>query len=179
MPCARRGCPNNCKLAEREGQVSMTRAACPFRVNRVVLSARSQFRSTSTNGHLQSRSACLKSANRRHRFTDGGSISGDRKLNESTPRLARGRPQRPPWASMIERQIDRPMPMPLDLVMKKAENSWSAFSEDIPTPQSVTLTSTGCFSCWRDRIRSSRGRSVTDCIDSMPFITRLMITCCS
>ena len=30
----------NCKLVEREGQVSMTRAACPFRVNLVVLAAR-------------------------------------------------------------------------------------------------------------------------------------------
>jgi hypothetical protein len=37
---------------------------------------------------------------------------------------------------MIERQIDSPMPMPLDLVVKKALNSRSAFSAEIPTPQS-------------------------------------------
>src|SRR6266481_3085515 len=80
---------------------------------------------------------------------------------------------------MIERQIDSPMPMPLDLVVKKALNSRSAFSAEIPTPESVTLTRTRCVSSWCDRITSSRGRSVTDCIASMPFITRLIITCCS
>jgi hypothetical protein len=53
---------------------------------------------------------------------------------------------RPPWASMIERQIDKPMPMPVDLVVKKALKSWSAFSSEIPMPQSVTLTRTSCFS---------------------------------
>ena len=47
---------------------------------------------------------------------------------------------------MIERQIESPMPMPLDLVVKKALNSRSAFSAEIPTPQSVTLTSTCCVS---------------------------------
>jgi hypothetical protein len=49
---------------------------------------------------------------------------------------------RPPWASTIERQIESPIPMPLDLVVKKGSNSRSAFSEGIPTPQSVTLRST-------------------------------------
>ena len=80
---------------------------------------------------------------------------------------------------MIERQIDSPMPMPLDLVVKKALNSRSAFSAEIPTPQSFTVTSTCRSSSGRDRITSSRGRSVTGCIASMPLITRLMITCCS
>src|SRR5882757_8462455 len=69
--------------------------------------------------------------------------------------------------------------MPLGLVVKKALNSRSAFSAEIPTPQSVTLTSTCCFSSWRDRITKSRGRSVTDCMASMPFITRLIITWCN
>ena len=49
---------------------------------------------------------------------------------------------RPPWASTIERQIDSPIPRPLDLVVKKALNSRFAFSAEIPTPQSVTLTQT-------------------------------------
>src|SRR6266851_3606999 len=80
---------------------------------------------------------------------------------------------------MIERQIESPMPMPLDLVVKKALNIRSAFSAEIPTPQSVTLTSTCCVPSWRDRITSSRGRSVTDCMASMPFITKLIITCCN
>jgi hypothetical protein len=33
---------------------------------------------------------------------------------------------RPSWASTIERQIESPMPMPLDLVVKKRLNSRSA-----------------------------------------------------
>jgi hypothetical protein len=41
---------------------------------------------------------------------------------------------------MIERQIDRPMPMPLDLVVKKASNRRSASLAAIPTPQSSTAT---------------------------------------
>ena len=53
--------------------------------------------------------------------------------------------------------------MPPDLVVKKALNSRSASSAEIPTPQSVTLTSTRCVSSWPDRITSSRGRSVTGC----------------
>ena len=39
---------------------------------------------------------------------------------------------RPPCALTIERQIDSPMPMPLDLVVKKASNSRSAFSAATP-----------------------------------------------
>src|SRR3954467_7044762 len=85
---------------------------------------------------------------------------------------------RPPWASMIERQIESPIPMPLDFVVKKASNSRPAFSVEIPTPQSVTLTCTCCVSSWLDWITSWRERSVTDCMASIPFITRLIITCC-
>src|ERR1700751_330915 len=54
--------------------------------------------------------------------------------------------RRPLWASMIERQIDRPMPMPLGLVVKKAVNNWSVFSTEKPGPQSVPLTRTCCAS---------------------------------
>jgi hypothetical protein len=32
------------------------------------------------------------------------------------------------------------MPRPPDLVVKNGLNSWSAFSAEIPTPQSVTVT---------------------------------------
>lgn len=67
---------------------------------------------------------------------------------------------RPPWASKIERQIDSPMPMTLDLLVKKALKTGSAFSAEIPTPQSVTLASISWFWSWRDRIRSSRGARV-------------------
>jgi hypothetical protein len=39
-------------------------------------------------------------------ITDGGSVSGDRKLKESTPRLARGRPQLAP-VGIDDRPADR------------------------------------------------------------------------
>src|ERR1700752_3180526 len=39
-------------------------------------------------------------------ITDGGSVSGDRKLKESTPRLAPGRPQ-PPTMGFDHRAADR------------------------------------------------------------------------
>jgi hypothetical protein len=39
-------------------------------------------------------------------ITDGGSVSGDRKLKESTPRLARGRPQPAP-VGIDDRPADR------------------------------------------------------------------------
>src|SRR5258708_6406883 len=87
--------------------------------------------------------------------------------------------RRPSCASTIERQIESPIPMPLDLVVKKALNSRFAISAEIPTPQSVTLTCTRRFSSWPDRITSSRCRSVIGCMASIPFITRLMITCCN
>src|ERR1700722_6484133 len=53
---------------------------------------------------------------------------------------------------MIDRQIESPIPMPLDLVVKKGLNSRSAFSAENPTPQSVTLTRTCWGSSWLDRI---------------------------
>ena len=33
--------------------------------------------------------------------------------------------RRPPWDSMIDRQIDKPIPIPPGLVVKKASNMWS------------------------------------------------------
>src|ERR1700692_1084465 len=62
---------------------------------------------------------------------------------------------RPPWASMIERQIESPIPMPPDLVVKKGLNSRSTFSAAIPTPQSATLMSAWPGSSWPDRTDSS------------------------
>src|SRR5438309_1343929 len=79
---------------------------------------------------------------------------------------------------MIERLIDSPMPMPLGLVVKKASNMRCILSGSIPVPESCTTTSTWPASrC--DRISSSRRRSPTAAMASMPFITRLMSTCCS
>src|SRR5262249_62159221 len=49
---------------------------------------------------------------------------------------------RPPCASMIERLIDSPMPMPPGLVVKNALNAWSRSLARMPTPVSCTATLT-------------------------------------
>ena len=49
---------------------------------------------------------------------------------------------RPPCASMIERQIDNPMPMPPGFVVKNELNIRSAFSGSMPVPESCIATRT-------------------------------------
>src|ERR1700737_512467 len=57
---------------------------------------------TSSTRPLRSVACCQQPAS----ITDGGSVSGDRKLKESPPRLARGRPQ-PSAVSFDNRAADR------------------------------------------------------------------------
>ena len=45
---------------------------------------------------------------------------------------------RPSWASMIERQIDSPIPMPPDFVVNSGLNTRSISCELIPVPVSAT-----------------------------------------
>ncbi|MNR01013.1 hypothetical protein D3C85_1168050 [compost metagenome] len=83
---------------------------------------------------------------------------------------------RPPCASTMERQIDRPMPMPSALVVKNALNSRSASSGAMPLPASRTVTCT-----WRDSAsavltQSLRGRPAPS-IACTAFISRLISTC--
>jgi len=49
---------------------------------------------------------------------------------------------RPSCASIIERQIDRPIPIPSDFVVKSGLNIRSMFCEPIPVPVSATDTFT-------------------------------------
>jgi hypothetical protein len=67
-----------------------------------------------------------------------------------------------------------PYPCRLDLVVKKALKSRSAFSAEIPTPQSVTLTSTCCVSSWRDKafkeFRAAGGEGMTCVSGARRFI---------
>jgi hypothetical protein len=53
--------------------------------------------------------------------------------------LGAGNRRVPPWASTIERHIESPVSRSLDLVVKKASNSRSACSVEIPAPQSLNL----------------------------------------
>jgi len=62
---------------------------------------------------------------------------------------------RPPWASISERQIESPIPMPLDLVGERRRlNSRSSFSQRSRTPRSVHLRAL-VFSSLADRITSA------------------------
>jgi hypothetical protein len=48
----------------------------------------------------------------------------------------------PKWSSTIDRQIERPIPIPFGLVVKNASKIWSISFGSIPIPQSVTAMST-------------------------------------
>src|SRR5438128_2128661 len=80
---------------------------------------------------------------------------------------------------MIDLLIESPMPIPPGLVVKNASNRRGIWSGSNPTPASCTATRTESdeYSC--DRIISSRGRSLTPSLASMPFISRLRMTCCN
>src|SRR5262249_40246260 len=85
----------------------------------------------------------------------------------------------PPCASTIERLMESPKPMPLGLLVANASKRESTMFGSIPTPASSTATSTLSRPFGSDRMTSSRRRSATALIASIPFITRLRITCCS
>src|SRR5262245_58253654 len=68
----------------------------------------------------------------------------------------------PPWASMMLRQIDSPMPMPVDLVVNKGSKMRSQMASSIPVPESLTLTNTQLVPLICDSMRRMRGRSTTD-----------------
>jgi len=59
----------------------------------------------------------MGSEKRQRSITDGGSVSGDRKLKESPHGSHLVAHIRPPSASIIERQIARPMPVPPGFVV--------------------------------------------------------------
>jgi len=77
---------------------------------------------------------------------DGSSVSGDRKLKQSTPRLAAGRPQPPPWASTIERQIDSRAPTARFRGVERLEHALKSRGAK-PEPESRTSTDTPSGRC--------------------------------
>src|ERR1043166_795612 len=84
----------------------------------------------------------------------------------------------PPWASMIERLIANPIPMPPDFVVWNALKICSNLSGSIPTPQSDTVAATPSLNRSVLTINSGVLPSIPF-IASMPFITRLINTCCN
>src|SRR5579862_2284991 len=85
---------------------------------------------------------------------------------------------RPPWPSISDRLIDKPIPIPFAFVVKKGVKTRSP-SNPSPVPESRTSISTSPDSSIRDCTQSKRGRSVTVLMASMPFMIKFSRTCCN
>src|SRR5215813_14342403 len=75
--------------------------------------------------------------------------------------------RRPPWDSMIERQIVSPMPMPCCLVVKKGSKTSSASLK--PVPASLTSMRIASLPSRQERIWSARASLATASIASIPL----------
>src|SRR5262249_30033205 len=84
---------------------------------------------------------------------------------------------RPPCASVMERQIVSPIPIPLALVVKNGLKILSAVSWSSPTPLSFTNTRPSPLDSSREPTTSVFGRPVTSDMASAPLMTRLRSTC--
>src|SRR3974390_2494507 len=85
--------------------------------------------------------------------------------------------KRPPCDSMIDRQIDRLIPIPSTLVVKKLSKILPISFGSMPLPESSTVI---CASpLLPDLDLMSIVRSATDSMASIALVTRLKSTCCS
>src|SRR5215510_138157 len=82
----------------------------------------------------------------------------------------------PPWASIIDRLMASPIPMPPDFVVWNALKTCSSLFGSIPIPQSDTATTTPSLTRSVLTTNSAVLPSIPF-IASMPFITRLSSTC--
>ena len=80
--------------------------------------------------------------------------------------------------SIIDRQIDSPIPRPSDFVVYNGLKSRSTCSSPIPVPVSAIETSTSCSHTFLDPIRRIPGSSKIT-INSIEFVIRFISTCCS
>src|SRR5258705_11366488 len=101
-----------------------------------------------------------------------------RKVNLNTaPRGVFGETHnRPSWASMIARQIDNPIPIPSDLVVKSGLNIRSISCGLTPVPVSETETITLSPSYASDFTHRTLGSSLA-AIAWMAFVIKLRSTC--
>ena len=82
---------------------------------------------------------------------------------------------RPPWASTMDRQIDRPSPMPFGLVVTNGWNRFAATTGARPGPVSLTVTST--MSSNDAAVPMVRSRTGDWISASMALRTRFSTTC--
>src|SRR5258708_9764344 len=96
----------------------------------------------------------------------------------ATPSSMRSNQSRPPCACTMVWQIERPMPIPSGLVVKKGAKTFSESSAAMPAPKSRTLTRSPAPS--RETVTTRRRRSGgASAIASIALRVRLRITCCS
>ena len=83
---------------------------------------------------------------------------------------------RPPCASTIDRQMERPRPIPSPFVVKKGSNIRSRLPGSIPVPVSVTVMETSAPLMFESSV-NCRSCSLTELIASTAFMIRLTKTC--
>src|SRR6516162_596480 len=85
---------------------------------------------------------------------------------------------RPPWASMIDRQIASPIPMPCALVVNSGLNIPSMALGSTPFPVSSTDTITLPES-WTSDLKESTRCPSSVAMESIAFVIKFTSTCCS
>src|SRR6516165_6247190 len=101
-------------------------------------------------------------------------------ISKTDPRPTAERAERrPSCASTIERQIDKPIPMPCGFVVKNGSKMRLTSFESIPDPESSTAITTLPGEYDVEVTWSSLWPSVTESIASIALVIRLSITCCN
>src|SRR4029079_8318185 len=102
-------------------------------------------------------------------------------LGNETQKISPGSPgkaqRRPPCDSMIERQIDSPIPIPSSFVVKKASKIFSKFSASAPGPLSAIVTKTSWPSLTLVFNSRTRRSLLEEFIASIALHTKLRKTC--
>src|SRR5450755_583230 len=85
---------------------------------------------------------------------------------------------RPPCASIMVRETDSPIPMPLAFVVKNGSKMSPSSTEGIPGPVSLTITSTSRPPGYSARTAIMRFRLLAPSMASIALSTRFSRTCC-
>ncbi len=125
------------------------------------------------------RPACRRSASGLPAgWPDASSAAAGRRTVNVAPRPGRlSAPIVPPWSATIEREIERPRPWPLSLVVKNGWKSRRATSSVNPTPVSATSTTTGSSAPGSLRDRTESRRTGLASTAWRALVSRLRNTC--
>src|ERR1043165_6584270 len=107
----------------------------------------------------------------------GVCAAGNSNRNRAPPPAACSTQILPPWFSIMERQIERPMPMPPDLVVNSGSKMRARAASAMPGPESSIARQTVPPGVWFEHIFRIRGSVAR--IASAAFTIKLRMTCCS